>query len=93
MTPEDLHCTSHVSLEHDEPYEEVWLKNRFDTLTLTKIYWTHHKCAISVSLSPAQDNMYNMDNSVQYISLAKHTIDKWEDLGLFVKSCQHAADI
>lgn len=54
MTPEDLHCTSHVSPGPDEPYEEGWLRERFDKLTLTHIYWTQHKCAISVSLTPAQ---------------------------------------
>lgn len=54
MTPEDLHCISHVSPGPDEPYEERWLREGFDRLTLTHIYWTQHKCAISVSLTPAQ---------------------------------------
>ena len=46
MTPEDLHCISNVSQGSDEPYEERWLREEFDSLTLTYIYWTQHKCAI-----------------------------------------------
>lgn len=92
MTPEDLHCTSHVSPGPDEPYEEGWLRERFDKLTLTHIYWTQHKCAISVSLTPAQCDVYTIDHSVPHITLAKHTSDNWEDLGPFIKSCQRAAD-
>lgn len=38
MTPEDLHCTSHVSPGPDEPYEEGWLKERVDKLSITYIY-------------------------------------------------------
>ena len=64
MAPEDLHCTSHVSPGPDEPYEECWLKMRFEELTLTHIYWARHKCAILVSLTPAQSDMYTMDHSV-----------------------------
>lgn len=92
MTPEDLHCTSHVSPGPDDPYEEGWLRERFDKLTLTHIYWTQHKCAISVSLTPAQCDMYTMDHSVPHLTFAKHTSDNWEDLGPFIKSCQRAAD-
>uniref|UniRef100_A0A8P4FYZ8 Gag-Pol polyprotein n=1 Tax=Dicentrarchus labrax TaxID=13489 RepID=A0A8P4FYZ8_DICLA len=92
MTPEDLHCTSHVSPGPNEPYEEGWLRERFDKLTLSHIYWTQHKCAISVSLTPAQYEVYTIDHSVPHITLAKHTSDNWEDLGPFIKSCQCAAD-
>lgn len=92
MTPEDLHCTSHVSPGPDEPYEESWLRERFEKLKLTHIYWTQHRCAISVSLTSAQSNMYTIPDSVPHITLAKHTSDNWHDLGPFIKSCQRAAD-
>lgn len=92
MTPEDLHCTSHVSPEPDEPFEESWLRERFDKLKLSHIYWTQHRCAISISLTSAQSNMYTITDSVPHITLAKHTSDNWEDLGPFIKSCQRAAD-
>ncbi|KAL7399606.1 hypothetical protein ABVT39_027514 [Epinephelus coioides] len=69
MTPEDLH----VSPGPDEPYEKGWLRERFDKLTMTHIYWTQHKCAISVFLTPAQCDMYTMDHSVPHITLAKNT--------------------
>lgn len=92
MAPEDLHCTSHMSPGPDEPYEEWWLKDRFDKLTLTHIYWTQHRCAISVSLTPAQCDIYTMNHSVPHIPLAKHTSHNGEDLGPFMISCKRAAD-
>jgi len=81
MAKDDLQCTSHVSPESDESYEEDWLKERFDKLTLTHIFWTEHKCAVSVSLTPAQCNMYTMDYSAPHIPLAKHTSDNLEEIG------------
>jgi len=91
MAPEDLQCISHVSPEPDEPYEEGWLRERFDKLPLTHIYWTH-KCAVLVSLTPAQCDMYTMDHSVPHILFAKHKSDNWEDLSPVMKSCKRAAD-
>ena len=85
MTPEDMHCTSHVSPGPDEPYEKYWLRNKEDKLTLTHIYWAKHKCALSVSLTPTQCDVYTMDHSVPHIALTKHTSDNWEDLGPFFK--------
>ena len=72
MEPEDLQCISHVSPEPDESYKEGWLRERFDKLTLTHIYWTQHKCAVSVSLTSTKCNMYIMDHSIPHIPLAKH---------------------
>ncbi len=92
MTPEDLHCTSHVSPEPDESYEEGWLKEGVDKLSIRDIYWTTHRCAVSLSLTPAQFDMYTLDYSAPHITLAKHTSDNWEDLGPFVQSCQLATD-
>jgi len=92
IAKEDLQCTSHVSLESDESYEEGWFRERFDKLTLTHIIGQNHKCAVSVSLTPAQWNMYIMDHSVPHIPLAKHTSDSWEDLSPVMKSCKRAAE-
>ena len=95
MEPEDLQCISHVSPEPDESYKEGWLRERFDKLTLTHIYWTQHKCAVSVSLTSTKCNMYIMDHSVPHIPLAKHTSDSWEDLSQVMKSCnqKHLIDL
>ena len=78
MAKEELQCTSHLLPESDESHEEGWLRERSDKLTLTHTFWTKHKCAVSVSLTPAQWNI--MDYSVPHIPLAKQRSDSWEDL-------------
>lgn len=60
--------------------------------SLTHIYETQHKCGLSASLMPAQCDVYTMDHSALHITLTKHTVDNWEDMGPFIKSCQRATD-
>ena len=90
MAKEELQCTSHLLPKSDESYEEGWLRERFDKLTLTHTFWAKHKCAVSVSLTPAQWNI--MYYSVPHIPLAKHTSDSWDDLRPVMKLCKSTGE-
>lgn len=92
MNPEHLHCTSHVSLGPDEPYSEVFLHNVNDKLNCTTFFWSTHKSAVSVSLSPTQQAMFQVPGSYPHISLSKGQTDQWRDLGPFVAQCEMLTD-
>ncbi len=56
------------------------------------MFWSEHKCAASVQLSPAQEKMLPIYNSPPHICPSEHANDKWEDLGPFTHACRKAAD-
>ncbi|KAI2665523.1 hypothetical protein H4Q32_021838 [Labeo rohita] len=94
MTPDELHCTSHVALERDENYEKVWFeKNETETLSFDKMFWTDSVCALSACLTEAQSRQYQMtEQTVPHLSLSKARGQKWYEVGLFVKQCVDAGD-
>lgn len=70
-----------------------------EMLTLDCMYWAAHRCAVSVTLpkrkgSPCRSPYCTTDNLINFpfdvpcshphVSLAKHTDDKWQDLGPWV---------
>ncbi|TWW55636.1 Retrovirus-related Pol polyprotein from transposon opus [Takifugu flavidus] len=92
MTPEDLHCTSHVSPGPDRSYEQSSFFEKSEELTLTHLYWDEHRCAAAVSLSTQQSGLYLIGGSAPHVSLSKFQNEKWKDLGPFVKRCEEASD-
>lgn len=92
MTPEDLHCTSHVSPGPDKSYEKSWFSRKYEKLTLTHLYWDEHRCAAAVSLSTQQSALYLIGGSAPHVSLSKFQNEEWKDLGPFVKRCEEASD-
>lgn len=92
MTPEDLHCTSHVSPGPDKSYEKSWSSKKPEKLTLTHLYWDEHRCAAAVSLNTRQSALYLIGGSAPHVSLSKFQNEKWKDLGPFVKRCEEASD-
>lgn len=92
MTPEDLHCTSHVSPGPDRSYEQSSFFKKSEELTLMHLYWDEHRCAAAVSLSTQQSGLYLIGGSAPHVSLSKFQNEKWKDLGPFVKRCKEASD-
>ena len=85
MTPDSLHCTSHVSLGPDRRYEEVWYNNQKEPeeLVLNYVYWTEE--AAAVSLSSPQEKVFI--GSTPHVSLAKPLHWQWQGLDPWLQHC------
>lgn len=55
MTPDKMHCTSHVVVERDSQYEETWFSGvENESVKFDKIFWTENVCVLSASLNEQQ---------------------------------------
>ena len=87
MTPDSLHCTSHVSLGPDSRYEEVWYNKQKEPeqLVLNYVYWTEKAAVVSVSLSSPQEKVFI--GSTPHVSLARSLHWHWQDLDPWLQHC------
>uniref|UniRef100_A0AAQ4RT80 ribonuclease H n=1 Tax=Gasterosteus aculeatus aculeatus TaxID=481459 RepID=A0AAQ4RT80_GASAC len=87
-----LHCTAHVSHGPDKQYDALFLQDLNDQIACMTLFWSTLKCAVSVSLTPSQQHLFNVDSSFPHISLSKAATDQWRDLGPFVAACEALTD-
>lgn len=73
MSPEDLHCTAHVTWEIEADYQAAWAQQSGDQLTTNWLYWNGAWAALSVMLPKCASMLYDVANAGPYISLAKAT--------------------
>ena len=92
MKPEHLHCTAAVLTEPNTEYEEDFLYEVNDEITVECWYWSSMRCAVSVCLTPRQSKYYNIKDADAHISLSKAPTDRWRDLGPFVRECNQMTD-
>ncbi len=88
MSPDNLHCTSHFVMELDKQYEKDWVeREKGETLSFEKIFWTESMCAILVSLTEEQLPSFLMPDFFSLITLQGQGADVGRDRGFCEKLC------
>ncbi len=93
MSPDNLHCTSHVVMELDNQYEKDWVEGEGETLSFEKIFWTESMYAILVILTERKIASFfpNARLCFSLITFQGQWPDRAERGGL-VKDCVDARD-
>ncbi|XP_065119779.1 uncharacterized protein [Paramisgurnus dabryanus] len=89
---DNMHCTAHVVETAEREWEEKWFSIKTEGLTITHICWNDSWCVALVKLTEKQEQIFDVENSVPHVSIAKNTSQPWEKAGEFAKACSEAVD-
>ncbi|XP_065150387.1 uncharacterized protein [Paramisgurnus dabryanus] len=89
---DNMHCTAHVVETTEREWEEKWFSIKTEGLTITHICWNDSWCVALVKLTEKQGQIFDVENSVPHVSIAKNTSQPWEKAGEFAKACSEAVD-
>ncbi|XP_046904773.1 uncharacterized protein LOC124486931 isoform X2 [Hypomesus transpacificus] len=92
MMPDDLHCTSHISIGADTVYETGWfLAVKSESLQIVNLYYMDFCCVAEVLLKQEQ-SFFDVCDSTSHVSLVKSSDMSWRDLGPFLDECLKVSD-
>lgn len=102
MTERELCCIAHVHKGRDSGYDREWevqSETGREIIGLHRMFWTDHRCAVSVNLhnskppsGSSSHELFQVRGSTPHVALAKGKTDQWHNLGPWVQECTKIPD-